>query len=100
MLNSVKKLDSFKQITFLSDEYIKIKKAPTSILSKEQNEKIGDFLYSLGKSDMSSQFLLIEEFKQYILFAQEEYLLQYKSKSRLYIMLGACSGIIISLTLV
>lgn len=100
IVNSVKMRDSFRLVTFLSDEYVKNHMIPDSILSKSQNEKIGDFLYSLGKSDISSQLTLIDEFKQFIINAQEEYLLQYKSKSRLYIMLGACSGIIISLTLI
>lgn len=100
IVNSVKMRDSYRLVTFLSDEYVKNHKIPDSILSKSQNEKIGDFLYSLGKSDISSQLTLIDEFKQFIINVQEEYRLQYKSKSRLYIMLGVCSGIIISLTLI
>lgn len=100
VVNSIKSQDSFKSLSFLSEDYIKNYKNPDSILSKNQNEKIGEFLYSLGKSDKSSQLSQIEEFKQYITNVQEEYRLQYKSKSRLYIMLGVCSGIIISLTLI
>lgn len=100
VVNSVNGMDSFKSLSFLNDDYIKISKIPDSILTKEQNKKIGDFLYSLGKSDISSQLVQIDEFKQYISNAQEQYSLQYKSKSRLYVMLGVCSGIIISLTLI
>lgn len=100
VVNSVNGRDSFKSLSFLNDDYIKTSKIPDSILTKEQNKKIGDFLYSLGKSDISSQLVQIDEFKQYISNAQEQYSLQYKSKSRLYVMLGVCSGIIISLTLI
>ena len=100
VVNSVNGRDSFKSLSFLNDDYIKISKIPDSILTKEQNKKIGDFLYSLGKSDISSQLVQIDEFKQYISSAKEQYSLQYKSKSRLYVMLGVCSGIIISLTLI
>lgn len=100
VVNSINGRDSFKLLSFLNDDYIKISKIPDSILTKEQNKKIGDFLYSLGKSDISSQLVQIDEFKQYISNAQEQYSLQYKSKSRLYVMLGVCSGIIISLTLI
>ena len=100
VVNSVNGRDSFKSLSFLNDDYIKSSKIPDSILTKEQNKKIGDFLYSLGKSDISSQLVQIDEFKQYISSAQEQYSLQYKSKSRLYVMLGVCSGIIISLTLI
>lgn len=100
VVNSINGMDSFKSLSFLNDDYIKISKIPDSILTKEQNKKIGDFLYSLGKSDISSQLVHIDEFKQYISNAQEQYSLQYKSKSRLYVMLGVCSGIIISLTLI
>lgn len=100
VVNSINGRDSFKSLSFLNDDYIKSSKIPDSILTKEQNKKIGDFLYSLGKSDISSQLVQIDEFKQYISNAQEQYSLQYKSKSRLYVMLGVCSGIIISLTLI
>ena len=100
VVNSINGMDSFKSLSFLNDDYIKSSKIPDSILTKEQNKKIGDFLYSLGKSDISSQLVQIDEFKQYISNAQEQYSLQYKSKSRLYVMLGVCSGIIISLTLI
>lgn len=100
VVNSINGRDSFKSLSFLNDDYIKSSKIPDSILTKEQNKKIGDFLYSLGKSDISSQLVQIDEFKQYISSAQEQYSLQYKSKSRLYVMLGVCSGIIISLTLI
>lgn len=100
VVNSINGRDSFKSLSFLNDDYIKSSKIPDSILTKEQNKKIGDFLYSLGKSDISSQLVHIDEFKQYISNAQEQYSLQYKSKSRLYVMLGVCSGIIISLTLI
>ena len=100
VVNSINGRDSFKSLSFLNEDYIKSSKIPDSILTNEQNKKIGDFLYSLGKSDISSQLVQIDEFKQYISNAQEQYSLQYKSKSRLYVMLGVCSGIIISLTLI
>ena len=80
VVNSINGRDSFKSLSFLNDDYIKISKTPDSILTKEQNKKIGDFLYSLGKSDISSQLVQIDEFKQYISNAQEQYSLKYKYK--------------------
>lgn len=82
------------QSNILSNEIIE------TPLSDRENEKISEFLYSLGKSDVNSQVKIINTFKDYLESLRVMYIEKYKSKSKIYISLGVYSGIIISLVLI
>lgn len=82
------------QSNILSNEIIE------TPLSDRENEKISEFLFSLGKSDVNSQVKIINTFKDYLDSLRVMYIEKYKSKSKIYISLGVYSGIIISLVLI
>ncbi len=88
---------SFKSLSFITAQSIKQEGAVESPLRDDENTELSRFLYSLGKSDTSSQLRLIEGFRQYITLREEEYRNKLEKDSRLYIALGIFSGAIISL---
>jgi stage III sporulation protein AB len=89
-----------KDLDFITcDSLLKLSPANT-ILSDEENERIGEFLYSLGKTDVKTQMKSIASFKEYINKSKMKYSETYKSKSKIYITFGLCIGIFVSLILV
>lgn len=92
--------DEYKLLSFISADCLKQKAIPASRLKREENEEISRFFYSLGKSGIENQIMLINNFKNYACGKKEEYTECYKSKSRLYISYGAFFGIVVSLILI
>lgn len=82
---------------FISSECLNEKKRIISPLSKSENSEISSFLYSLGKSDVNSQKILISSFKEYINYSLKTYSEKYKKDSKLYVSFGLFFGIVFSL---
>lgn len=94
------KLTDKKSLDFIDFECVKSRAEPKSDLSDDENRELGDFLYSLGKSDVNSQLKLIKGFRQYIDYSKNQYISQYQKNSKVYISLGLFSGIVLSLVLI
>lgn len=88
------------RIDFIDEECFYHKEKVNSILSSTENERISQFIYSLGKSDISSQNKLIESFKLYMEESKDRYKSKYSSKSRVYLAFGLCGGLTVSLLLI
>lgn len=71
-----------------------------TVLSKEENDRLSDFVYSLGKSDKNTQINIVNSFLDYIKNIKNNYQLMLQTKSKIYISFGVCSGIILSLILI
>lgn len=87
-------------ISFISKENFYSNTTTASILSDKENEQIGDFIFSLGKTDSKSQINIIDAFRQYMDSIKREYSDAYKSKSKVYITFGMCGGLMLSLLLI
>ena len=83
---------AFKRLSFITPECITDRNALSSPLSSEENRELSGFLYSLGKSDMKSQLLLVSGFKEYISLRGERYAGLCDKNSKLYIALGLFAG--------
>ncbi|MGN0531980.1 MAG: hypothetical protein ACI4IN_04195 [Eubacterium sp.] len=87
-------------IGFISKENFYSNTPTASILTIKENEQIGDFIYSLGKTDSKSQISIIEAFRQYMDSIKRGYCDAYNSKSKVYITFGICGGLMLSLLLI
>lgn len=92
--------DRYKNLDFLTQDCVKQKSGIVSPLSADENEEIAQFLYSLGKSDIKSQLLLIEAFREYISHSLSLYREKYKKDSKLFVTFGFFGGVIVSLLLI
>lgn len=99
LLDTKLKLEKYSNLSFISHKNIKEKRQVKSCLSSDENERLSLFLYSLGKSSPSALIAEINTFKFYIEESKNKYYETYKKNSRLYIMLGFFSGVIIALVI-
>ena len=97
LLSNALKSDGIGHLDFISTEFIKEKAHINSVLSKQENEEISRFLYSLGKTDVASQKKLILSFREYINNALKAYSEKHKRDSKLYVSFGLFFGIVFSL---
>ena len=91
---------SFSHISFLNSDIFISDKQIRSPLKSDDNRRISEFLFSLGKYDTKAQINEIEFFSSYIEKRKDEYEEVCKSKSRLCFTLCLCVGCVISLMLV
>ena len=89
--------DNIMHLDFISYDNITQQKEVKSLLSKEENNEISLFLFSLGKSDVNSQKKLISSFKEYINGVMESYSEKHKRNSKLYVTFGFFFGAVICL---
>ncbi len=73
---------------------------PQSCLADHENQRIGEFIFSLGKTDTASQLNMIDAFRKYISMARDNYSAAYSTKSKVYIAFGLCCGLALSLLLI
>ena len=97
LLNSALLNDNLKHLDFITTENLTRKTQVNSVLSEEENNEISQFVYSLGKSDLSAQKKLVLNFKEYIKNSMNEYSERYKRDSKLYVSFGLFFGIVFSL---
>jgi hypothetical protein len=97
LLESGIKGEGFKHLGFVSTDNIERKQTVNSPLSKDENGEISAFLYSLGKTDVSTQKALISDFKEYITNAMKAYDDKLKRNSKIYISFGLFFGALFSL---
>ena len=86
-----------QHLDFLSLNHIKSRLPVPSCLSREENEELARFLFSLGKSDTKSQLALIASFRDYIEKAEEKYTEKHHRDAKLYVTFGFFTGTVISL---
>lgn len=94
------KISNKSHLKFISTENIKSNALLNSNLSRDENRELSSFLYSLGKSDVTTQLMLINGFKQYIELSKNQYKKQYEKYSKLYLCYGAFFGIALTVVLV
>lgn len=87
-------------LDFITQKHIKSKTSVKSCLSEEENEKLSEFLYSLGKTDIKGQIKLVEAFKSYIQLCHDNYSEYHKKNNRIYLSFGFFGGLAVSLILV
>lgn len=92
--------DRYKNLDFITQDCVKQKSVISSPLSAAENEEISQFLYSLGKSDIKSQLLLIEAFREYVSHSRCVYREKHKKDSKLFVTFGFFSGVVVSLLLI
>lgn len=92
--------ERYKNLDFITQDCIKEKSKILSPLSFAENEEISQFLYSLGKSDIKSQLILIDSFREYINHSLLIYREKHKKNSKLFITFGFFGGVVISLLLI
>lgn len=84
-------------LNFISIDNLSCKGKVDSCLNNVENQEISDFLYSLGKSNSTTQIRIIEGFKGYIHSCADKYENMFKRNNKLYISFGLFGGIILSL---
>ena len=87
-------------LSFISFDMLIKPTVPDTVLDLNDSREIGEFIYSLGKSDTKSQLLVIESFKSYIKERERHYAKKYAEGSRLAMMFGFFGGVIIALTVI
>lgn len=87
-------------LEYVGQDMIKHKTRANTQLSKTENEKIGEFIYNLGKYDTVNQISQIEGFREYIKALKDKYERNYISKSKVYLSLGISFGLILSLMII
>lgn len=97
---SVIELIKKSSLDFIGQDMLKNRVIPDTELSNEENQRIGEFIYNLGKYDIQNQIAQIESFKNYISTVKEKYEKRYISKSKLYLSLGMSFGLIVSLMII
>ncbi len=88
LLDALLKQCDYRHLQFFSSDWIIKQQAVVSPLTREENEALSAFLFSLGKSDLSSQKRAIGTFCDYIEHCEEAYALQYGHDARLFVCLG------------
>jgi len=97
LLSDALKSPGTRHLTFISSDNISEKKLPSSALSKSENEELCEFLFMLGKSDVSTQKKLIEGFKEYINNSLKAYTEKYRKNSKIYVSFGVLFSALFSL---
>ena len=85
--------DSLKKLNFITTENLIMNSQIDSCLSREENEKLSSFLYSLGKTDVNAQIQIIKSFREYIKRSEYDYLENYNKYKKLYLSIGFLSGV-------
>lgn len=87
-------------IECIGQDMLKEKISADTELSKAENQRIGEFIYNLGKYDTANQLSQIEAFKEYIKQVKDKYERKYISKSKVYLSLGISFGLILALMII
>ena len=90
----------FRHLGFITPDMVEARCNPKSCLSDSENKAIGEFLFSLGKTNTESQLNLILAFGENIKKSKEAYAELYRKNSKIYITFGIFSGILISLIII
>ena len=99
LVDNLLKNESLQSLDFITQEHIKSKTTVNSCLNDNENEKISEFLYSLGKTDIKGQIKLVESFKKYMQICGDNYLQSYNKNHKLYLSFGFFGGLAVSLIL-
>lgn len=86
-------LNDYKNLEFIKTDFIEEKSTIKSILNSLENAEISNFIYSLGKSDLSTQIKQIELYMAKFKMYQEKYLSSYQKYQKIYLSLGLFSGL-------
>ena len=89
--------ENVRHLGFISSDNLFEKKEVESILSDEENVEISQFIFSLGKTDLTTQKMLVNNFKEYINNSLNEYSAKHRKDSKLYLSFGVFFGIVFSL---
>ena len=100
LINSIADNPCLSHISFINSDFICGKKEVTSVLMRRDNQRITEFLSSLGSFDLSAQLNEIEFFSSFIRSRKAEYEYTLKTKSRLYFTLCFSFGCIVSLVII
>lgn len=100
LLSRILSDDAYKNLDFISFESVISNTPLKSCLSNKDNEALSSFLYSLGKYDSKRQIELISSFKSYITLSKSDYYNAYLSKSKVYISMGICCGLVVLLSII
>lgn len=95
----IKDIIQKSNLSFVDEKCLYNRASNLTSLSKKENDDLADFIYSLGKSDIATQLLMINKYKHSINDAQRKYNDLYHSKSKIYISLGVCFGSVLTLVL-
>ena len=76
------------------------KSSIASPLNSEENARLSELLFSLGKSETGSQLMLINGFKEFIKLRENAYRESYLKNSKLYIALGVFCGVVLGLIVI
>lgn len=68
--------------------------------SEEENIRINEFFYDLGKSDVDNEIKKTKAFKVFMTQLKNNYGQEYKSKSKVYVTFSFFVGMVISLVLI
>lgn len=99
-ITPIKQIVKKSSISFFDEGNIEEKNRIDTILTRQENEEISKFLFSLGKTDLKSQIKLIESFKSRMIITKQKYKNQLDSKSKIYTSLGVCFGLVLALILI
>ena len=97
LVDSALSSSTLSHLHFISSDNLCEKMQVNSVLSDEENSEISNFIFKLGKTDLSSQKMLICNFREYIKNSMNKYSEKHRRDSKLYISFGAFFGIVISL---
>lgn len=100
LLEFLLKKQEFAVLSFLSAEQIKQRLPVDSLLSETENERLSQFLFSLGKSDLTSQKKLLEDFWAYMKQCEMHYSEKHSKQAGLYPAFGFFFGALISLLVI
>ena len=89
----------YRRLTFLSSAQIKQRQPVMSPLKREENETLSAFLYSLGKSDLSSQQRAVKCFYDYITQCEADYAERYRHDAGLFVCFGFFGTALLALIL-
>lgn len=98
--SSVVSLIEKSKIPYLSKECLNEDYKLNSPLTINENERLSEFLFALGKSDIVSQQKNLKCFEEYLITIKNKYENQFMKKSKVYIALSICSGLVVSLVLI
>ncbi len=88
------------ELSFIKEENIISDVPVRTSLPAGVDKEVSSFFSSLGKSDIQTQLVLINNFRDYISLEEEEYKISHTKNSRLYLTFGVFSGLLISLVFV
>lgn len=100
LLESALSSGEMSSLGFISPDCVKRRSVLKSPLSNEENERLSQLLFSLGKSDSDSQKKLISGFCEYIKVCAEKYRASHSKNSRLYVSFGFFFGALVSLLII